>query len=382
MNFEFETKHKVLRKAVREFAEEEIKPYAREIDERDEYPLEIYKKLVKMGYPAVRIPEIYEGLGFNVLDTVIVGEEMARVSCSVGLLSGIEALTSLPITLFGSEEQKEKYLTGIAKGKFIGAFALTEPCCGSDAGSIQTKAVEQGDEYVIEGTKTFISAGLVADFFVVFARTGKVEDKHRGISAFIVERDENVETRKVPVMGFRGTGTAEVTFKGCHVPKENLIGEKNEGFSVAMFSLDESRIYASSAGIGLSQAAYEESLKYAKQRVAFGKPLIKRQAIQRMLTDMAMDIEIMRLLTYKAAWLKDKGDLEYVKLASMAKLYSAMKTVEITRNAIQIFGGYGYSRENNLERYYRDAKLVEIGEGTNEVQRYILMKSLLGKIFI
>lgn len=384
MDFQLSKELRLLKQNIRRFAEEEIKPLAKIVDETDQFPLDIYKKMAKLGYIAPRIPAKYGGSELSVLETVIAGEEITRASGSIGLATGVQNLVTLPILYFGNEDQKKIYLEGVATGKLIGAFALTEPCCGSDAAAIKTRAYEDRDGFKISGSKMFITAGTVADFYVVFARLGEGR-RAKGVAAFIVDKkgnEKSIEVNKLSVMGFRGTGTAEIFFNECWIPKENLLARPGDGFRAAMLALDEARIYASAAALGLAQAAYDEAFEYAKEREAFEKKIIDFQGIQWMLTDMATELEAMRLLTYKAAWLKDQGDPEYVKLASMAKLYSAIKAVDIARMAVQILGGYGYSKDSNVERIYRDVKLLEIGEGTNEIQRIILIRALLGKLVI
>jgi butyryl-CoA dehydrogenase len=293
---------------------------------------------------------------------------------SASLLIDIQtSVTAAPITRFGSEEQKETYLRDLAAGRRIGAFCLTEPIAGSDAASIETKAAREGDHYVLDGTKTFISQGEVADLALVFARTGQAE-----LTAFIVDKRASPFRvgSKIEVMGFRGTGTAELVFENCKVPKENVLGKEGDGFVIAMMILNESRIGVAAGGVGLAQAAFDIAVDYAKQRKAFGRPIGKFQAIQWMLADMLTQIHSARLLTYHAAYLRDQQQ-DFVKEASMAKVFASELAVEATRRAIQILGGYGYTKDYPLERYYRDAKLLEIGEGTSEIQRLILAREIL-----
>jgi butyryl-CoA dehydrogenase len=363
-----------IRRMAKEFAEKEIAPIADQIDRENKYPVDLFEKMARQGLFGTCTPSEYGGSGLDLLSTTIAGEEIAKVSMSASLLIDIQtAVTAAPITRFGSEEQKETYLSDLAAGRRIGAFCLTEPIAGSDAASIETKAAREGDHYVLDGTKTFISQGEVADLALVFARTGQAE-----LTAFIVDKRASPFRvgSKIEVMGFRGTGTAELVFENCKVPKENVLGKEGDGFAIAMMTLNESRIGVAAGGVGLAQAAFDIAVEYAKQRKAFGRPIGKFQAIQWMLADMLTQIHSARLLTYHAAYLRDQQQ-DFMKEASMAKVFASELAVEATRRAIQILGGYGYTKDYPLERYYRDAKLLEIGEGTSEIQRLILAREIL-----
>lgn len=363
-----------IRKMAKEFAEKEIAPIADRIDRENKYPMDLFEKMAKQGLFGMCTPPEYGGAGLDLLSTTVAGEEIAKVSMSASLMIDIQtAVTAAPITRFGSTEQKEAYLRDLATGKRISVFCLTEPVAGSDAASIETKATREGDHYVLNGTKTFISQGEVADLALVFARTGEAE-----ITAFLVDKKASPFRvgSKIEVMGFRGTGTAELVFENCKVPKENVLGKEGDGFMIAMMTLNESRIGVAAGGVGLAQAAFDIAVNYAKQRKAFGRPIGKFQAIQWMLADMLTQIHSARLLTYHAAYLRDQQQ-DFVKEASMAKVFASEVAVEATRRAIQILGGYGYSKDYPLERYYRDAKLLEIGEGTSEIQRLILAREIL-----
>jgi len=375
----FRPESEAVRKMTKEFAEKEIAPIADRIDRENEYPIDLFQKMAKQGLFGMWTEPEYGGSGLDLLTATVAGEEIAKVSMSASLLISIQtALMSAPITRFGNKEQKDAYLRDLATGKRIGAFCLTEPAAGSDAASIETKAVKEGNCYVLNGAKTFISQGERADLALVFART-ETSGKDKGeITAFLVDKKASPFRvgSKIEVMGFRGTGTAELVFENCSVPKENVLGEEGQGFLIAMMTLNESRIGAAVGGVGLSQAAFDVAADYAKQRKAFGRPIAKFQAIQWMLADMLTQIHSARLLTYHAAYLRDQRR-DFVKQASMAKVFASEVAVDATRRAIQILGGYGYSKDYPLERYYRDAKLLEIGEGTSEIQRLILAREIL-----
>lgn len=370
----FRPETETIRKMTREFAEKEITPIADRIDRENKYPMDLFEKMANQGLFGMCTDPEYAGSGLDLLSATVAAEEIAKVSMSASLLIGIQtAVTSAPIMKFGTKEQKDAYLRDLATGKRIGAFCLTEPVAGSDAASIEMKATKQGDHYVLDGTKTFISQGEVADLALVFARTSG-----DAITAFLVDKGKSPFRvgSKIEVMGFRGTGTAELVFENCSVPKENVLGDEGGGFLIAMMTLNESRIGVAGGGVGLAQAAFDIAVDYAKQRKAFGRPIGKFQAIQWMLADMLTQIHSARLLTYHAAYLKDQQQ-DFVKEASMAKLLASEVAVDATRRAMQILGGYGYSKDYPLERYYRDAKLLEIGEGTSEIQRLILAREIL-----
>ena len=369
-----------IRESVREFAEKEVRPLARRIDEENEIPGELLRKGSEMGYFSLRVPEEYGGPGLGLLESVVVIEELSRASSGYGLVSVVSgSMVVYPLARYASEEVREKYLSLLAKGG-IGAFALTEPCCGSDAAAIETRAVRDGDEYVVRGQKIFITNSTYADFFIVAARTGRQEDRHRGVSLFVVDRSGCVKVSKLDMMGYRGSGTGLVYFDECRVPRENLIGGEGEGFKMVMMTLNEGRISTSASGLGVARAAFEEALRYSMERRSMGKPLIEHQMVQSMIAEMATKLEASRLLIYEAARRADVGDPRHILLASMAKLYTATAIVDVARTAMQVLGGIGYSRESEVERYYRDVKMIEIGDGTNEVQKMVIVKYLQGKI--
>jgi len=366
-----------IRRMAKEFAEKEIAPIADRIDRENKYPTDLFEKMAKQGLFGMFTPSEYGGSGLDLLSTAIAAEEIAKVSMSASGLIGIQAaVTAAPIAKFGSEEQKEAYLRDLATGKRIGAFCLTEPVAGSDAASIETKAVKEGDHYVLNGTKTFITQGEVADLALVFAKTPGKDGEE--VTAFLVDKSKSPFRvgSKIEVMGLRGTGTAELIFENCRVPKENVLGKEGDGFLIAMMTLNESRIGVAAGGVGLAQAAFDIAANYAKQRKAFGRLIGKFQAIRWMLADMLTQIHSARLLTYHAAYLRDQQQ-DFVKEASMAKVFASEVAVEATRRAIQILGGYGPTKDYPLERYYRDAKVLEIVEGTSEIQRLILAREIL-----
>ena len=370
----------VLRSSVREFAEKEVKPLARKIDEENAVPEDLVRKVAEMGYLAMRVPEEYGGPGLSVREAVVVVEELARASGAVAIMATVSgSMVVTPLLFYAGEELKEKYLRKLAEGG-VGAFALTEPCCGTDAAAITTKAVREGDEYVISGRKTFITNAVYADFFIVAARTGRPEDRHRGVSLFVVDKGPCVEVGKLEMMGYRGSGTSEVLFNECRVPASNMIGPENGGFKIVMDALNEGRVVTAATGLGIMQAAFEEAFEYAKRRESMGKPLVEHQMVQSMLADMKTMLEASRLLIYTAAEKIDRGDPDYPVWSSMAKLAAARWGVDLVRLAMQVQGGFGYSKESVVERLYRDIKMIEIGDGTNQVQQMVIVRGLLGRI--
>ncbi len=381
LDFKFTPEQEMTRKMAKEFAEKEIEPIAAEIDEKEVFPEKVIKKMGELGLMGVFIPEEYGGAGLDTVSYALAEEEISKASASVGVIMSVNnSLVCDPLYKFGNNEQRSKYLKPLASGQKLGAFALTEPNYGSDAAGIECKAVKEGDFYILNGNKQFITNGKEAKIFIVFARTGTKEQRHRGISAFIVEKGfkgfkVGKEEKK---LGIRGSSTTELIFNNCTVPKENLLGTENEGFKIAMFTLDGGRIGIGAQALGIAQAAFEASVKYSKERVQFQKPISNFQAIQWMLADMATEIEAARLLILKAAYLKDKGEKEeYIKLSSMAKLYASEVAMKTTIKAIQIHGGYGYTKDYPVERYFRDAKITEIYEGTNEIQRIVIARRVL-----
>ena len=378
MKLELNDQQKMIQKMVREFAEKEIAPIASELDKKGEYPIKILEKMTKLGLLGIIIPTEYGGAGLDVITYVTIIEEISRKCASTGVITSVHnSLVSWPIIKYGSTEQKKKYLPLLAKGEKIGAFAGTEPNAGSDLGAMQTSAVLKGDKYIINGDKTFITSGPKAGIIIVFAVTDKNAGS-RGISAFIVEN--TMKGFKVgsifDKMGINANLVSELIFEEMEVPKENLLGKEGEGFKIALSALDGGRIGIAAQAVGIAQAALDESIAYSKQREQFGKPIAKFQAIQWMIADMATQIEAARYLVYNAAYTKDKGG-RFSKEAAMAKLFASETAMNAVIKAVQIHGGYGYTKEYTVERLFRDAKITEIYEGTSEVQRMVISANLL-----
>jgi len=366
------------RNKVREFAEKNVRPRSDEIDREGKYPIETIAEAGKLGFMGANIPAEYGGHKIDGVSYAIMIEEISRVCGSTGVAMAVHnSLGNMPIYLFGSEDQKKKYLPRLSNGEWVGGFMLTEEQAGSDAGGLQTTAVVEGDEYVVNGGKRYILSGTDAKSFVLFAITDKSLGK-KGMSAFIMERDfTGVEmVKKYDMMGVRGCGAAKFTLTNVHIPKENLIGNEGDGFKIALGSLDHGRIGIAAQSVGISQAALEQTIEYSKQREQFGKPISGFQAIQWMLANGGTELDAARLLTYRAASLKDTGG-RFSKEAAMAKLYASEAAVRITGTACQIHGGSGYMKEKPIERYYRDARILTVYEGTSEVQRMVISGMLL-----
>ena len=371
-------KYEDFRKEIREFAEKEIEPKAQEADEKAQFPYENIKKVAQLGLLGMVVPPEYSGTGIDTLKYAIAVEELSRVCGSTGItIAAHNSLAISPLYLFGSEEQKKKYIPPLAKGEKLGAFGLTEPDAGSDAGGTKTTAVLKGDSYVINGSKCFITNASVAETFVITAVTDKTKGT-KGISSFVLEKGMKGFTvgKKENKMGIRGSDTATLHFEDLKVPRENLLGKEGEGFKQFLITLDGGRISIGAMALGIAQGAFEKALKYAKETIQFEKPLIESQAIQFKLADMATQIEAARHLIYHAAFLEDRGQ-KYVKESAMAKLFASEIGRFVTYEAIQIFGEYGYSRRYPVERYLRDVKLCEIGEGTSEIQRLVIFRELI-----
>jgi len=371
-------KYSDFRNKIREFAEKEIEPKAKEIDEKAEFPFENITKVANLGLLGMVAPPEYGGTGMDTLKYVIAVEELSRVCGSTGItVAAHNSLAICPLYLFGNEEQKKKYIPHLAKGEKLGAFGLTEPNAGSDAGGTKTTAVLDGDSYIINGSKCFITNASVAETFIITAVTDKTKGT-RGISSFILEKGMKGFSvgKKETKMGIRGSDTATLHFEDLKVPRENLLGKEGEGFKQFLITLDGGRISIGAMALGIAQGAFDKALRYAKERVQFEKPLIEFQAIQFKLADMATQIEAARHLIYHSAFLEDRGE-KYVKESAMAKLFASEVGRFVTYQAIQIFGGYGYSRDYPVERYLRDLKLCEIGEGTSEIQRLVIFRELM-----
>jgi len=377
VDFYLTSEHKLFQKTIREFCEKEIRPIAEKIDKEEYFPEDLYKKMGKMGLLGMTVPQKYGGAGVDRICYMIALEEISRFCGSTGI--AVEAHNSLGVGHIyerGSEEQRKKYLPKLTNGEELAAWALSEPNAGSDASATQTTAVLDKDEWVINGTKQFITTGDTAWVTTVMAKTDK-DKGAKGISAFIVERGTKgfrvgqLEDK----LGLRGSHTAELIFEDCRIPKENIIGEPGTGFVGAMNILDRGRTAIGAMSVGIARGALEDSIEYAQQRQQFGRPIGKFQAIQWKIVDMATEIDAARLLVYRAAFLEDQG-VRFTKEASMAKLFASEAAMRATRNAIQVFGGYGYTRDYALERYFRDVKLCCIGEGTSEVQRMVIARQL------
>ncbi|WP_243290588.1 acyl-CoA dehydrogenase [Bacillus sp. FJAT-47783] len=377
MNFDLTSEQSMVKKMMREFSEEEVAPGADERDRTKKFPKEVFDKLGKLGIMGLPFPEEYGGGGSDTISFAIVVEELSRVCGSTGITySAHISLGGAPIYMFGSEEQKRKYLTQICSGESLGAFGLTEPNAGSDAGGTLTEATEEGDLFVINGNKCFITNASYAKFLALTAVTGR-NGGEKEISAIIVPTDAKGFTilDQYEKMGLHASNTTELILEDVRVPQEYLLGKRGEGFKQFLKTLDGGRIGIGAMAVGIAQGAYERALQYAKERKQFGKTLSQFQAIQFKLADMAMKIELARNMVYKAAWLKDQGK-PFSKEASMCKLYASEVCMEITNQAVQIHGGYGYMKEYQVERYMRDAKLLEIGEGTSEVQRLVIARQI------
>ncbi len=375
MIFELTDEHKLMRQMVRDFAEAEIAPGAAERDESETFDRELmYDKLGDLGLTGIIFPEEYGGAEADYISYAIAVEELSRVCASTGVtLSAHLSLCANPIYLFGTEQQKGQYLKPLAEGSKLGAFGLTENSAGSDAGGTKTTATRDGDEWILTGNKIFITNGGDAETYIVLAKTDKEAKKHRGISAFIVEKDTPGFTfgKKEQKMGIRSSPTMELIFENCRIPAENLLGEEGQGFKIAMKTLDGGRIGIAAQALGIAQGAFESALNYAKERKQFDQPISNFQGIQFKLADMATEIEAARLLVYQAAYRASAG-LPYGQQSAMAKMYASDVAMKVTTEAVQVYGGYGYTREFPVERMMRDAKITQIYEGTNEVQRVVI----------
>lgn len=378
MILELNEQQRMIKNMVREFAEKEVKPRAAELDEKEEYPVDAIKKMAELGILGTIIPQEYGGAGLDNVTYATVIEEISRACASTGVVTSVHnSLTSWPIMTYGTEDQKKKYLPVLARGEKIGAFGGTEPNAGSDLGAMQTTAELKGDKYIVNGTKTFITSGPKAGIIIVFAVTDK-EKGPKGISAFIVESDfKGYSVGGIfDKIGINASLTSELVFEDMEVPKENLLGKEGEGFKIALSTLDGGRIGIAAQAVGIAQAALDESVEYSKNRQQFGKPISKFQAIQWMISEMATEVEAARYLVLNAAYTKDQGK-RISKEAAMAKLFAAETAVDVTNKAIQIHGGYGYTKEYPVERLYRDARITGIYEGTSEVMKMVIAGALL-----
>jgi len=378
MQFKLTEDQKMVQKLARDFAEKRLTPTVAERDNKEEFSRELANEMGEMGLAGICFPEVYGGSGGDVMSYILAVEELCKADDGVGItLSATVSLCAWPIYAYGTEEQKQKYLVPLVEGDKLGAFGLTEPNAGTDAGSQQTMAMLDGDDYILNGSKVFITNGGEAETYVIFAMTNKSRGM-RGISAFIVEKGMPGFSfgKKEHKMGIHTSLTNELVFQDVRVPKENLLGKVGEGFKIAMSTLDGGRIGVAAQALGIAQAALDHAIKYSKERVQFGKPIASNQAIAFMLADMATKVDAARLLVYRAAYRKDQG-LSYAKEAAMAKLFASDIAMTVTTDAVQIFGGYGYSREYPVERLMRNAKITQIYEGTNQVQRMVISGAIL-----
>ncbi len=378
MDFSLTSEQEMIRKTMREFAEREIKPLAAEIDETERFPKESVQKMARYNMLGIPVPEQYGGAGGDDIAYAIAVEELSRVCGTTGVIcSAHTSLGCWPILKYGTEEQKQKYLIPLAKGEYLGAFGLTEPNAGTDAAGQQTVAVLDGDDYVLNGTKIFITNGGQADVYIIFAMTDKLKGT-RGITAFIVEKDFPGFKigKKENKLGIRASSTTELIFENCRVPKENLLGEVGKGFKIAMTTLDGGRIGIAAQALGIAQEALDEAIKFVKERQQFGRAIGQFQGIQWMIADMVTKVEAARLMVYNAAYRKSAG-MDYGNAAAMAKLFAAETAMEVTTQAVQLHGGYGYTRDYPVERMMRDAKITEIYEGTSQVQKMVISANAL-----
>ncbi|WJQ81229.1 acyl-CoA dehydrogenase [Brevibacillus brevis] len=378
MDFRLNEEQEMMRRMVRDFAQKEIAPFVPVMEETDQFPRQILKKMGEMGLMGIPIAEEWGGAGADFISYILAIHEISKVSATVGVILSVHtSVGTNPILYFGTEEQKRKYVTKLASGEYLGAFALTEPHAGSDASSIRTTAVKKGDEYILNGNKVFITNGGEADTYIAFAVTDSTKGP-KGISAFIVDKDTPGFTvgKKEKKMGLHGSYTTELVFDNARVPAANLLGQEGEGFCIAMANLDSGRIGIAAQALGICEAAVQYATEYAQERKQFGQSIAKQQAIAFKLADMATKAEVARLLVYRAAWLRSQG-IACGMEASMAKRFTTDSAMELATEAVQIFGGYGYTREYPVERLFRDAKVTQIYEGTNEIQRIVIAKHLL-----
>ena len=382
-NLDLSPEHEMIRKAARDFAQKEIAPIAAQHDESGQFPLETIRKMGEMGFMGIEVPEDYGGAGMDTLAYVLALEEVSKVDAAHGTIMSVNnSLFCYGVLRYGTEEQKQKYLRPVASGQAIGAYSLTEPMSGSDAGTMRSRAVREGDYYILNGRKSWVTSAPKADYIVVFMMTDP-EQKHRGISAFIVETDKPgfIRGKEEPKLGIRASATSEIVFEDYRCPAENRLGEEGQGFKIAMAVLDAGRIGIAAQALGIAEAAYEASLQYAREREAFGKKIGQFQGVSFKLADMKTRIEASRLLIYQAALAKERARQtgeRYTLQASMAKLFASETAMFCAHAAVQIHGGMGYSKELPVERYFRDAKITEIYEGTSEIQRLVISRLELG----
>jgi alkylation response protein AidB-like acyl-CoA dehydrogenase len=378
MNFTFTDDHIMMRETARKIAEEKLKPLAKEIDERETPDLDTLRELGELGFMAMMVPEEYGGAGLDTVSYVIVMEEFSKVCASTGVCVSVNnSLFADGVYKFGTEEQRKKYLPRLGNGQAQACLGLTEPGAGTDVGSTATTAVKDGSDYIINGKKHFVTNGGFADYLMVLVST-EPGTGHRGLSMVIIEKDTpgfSVGRHELK-LGIRGSDTSELLFDNCRIPQANRLGEEGRGLKISLTILDGGRIGIAAQALGIAQAAYDDAVAYAKERTQFGKPIAEFQAIAFKIAEMATELEAARLMTYKAAWLKDQGE-DYKMASSMAKLYASEASIRITNEALQIHGGYGYVRDFNVERYYRDARITTIYEGTSEAQKIVISRDIL-----
>ncbi|MCX8044464.1 MAG: acyl-CoA dehydrogenase [Desulfobacterota bacterium] len=377
MDFELTNQHRLARATARDVARTELAPYAQEWDQTMTFPGEALKKLARLGFMGISIPKAYGGCGLDSISYVLIIEELAKVCASTAIIVSVHnSVCAYPIFMLGTEEQKQSYLVPLSRGEKLGAFALTEPNAGSDPASLETVAERHGDHFILNGTKTFITNGSTADIVLVMARTDRTK-RSRGITAFIVDKSFGgiIVGSKENKLGIRASDTCELIFKRCTVPAANVLGELGAGLGAALDTLTFGRVGVAAQALGVAECAFEESIRYSTQRKQFGRPIADFQAIQWMLADMATEIEAARSLVYRAAWLKDRGK-PFAAEASMAKLYASETAMRCATKAVQIHGGYGCMKDYRVERCFRDAKVIEIYEGTSEIQRLIIARNV------
>ena len=374
---------KMLQQMARDFAQKEVAPMAAALDEAEKFPAEAVKKMAELGLMGITIPIEWGGAGMDNISYVLALEEISAACASTAVTMSVNnSLYCAPIVKFGTDAQKEKYVKPFASGQKLGAYALSEPGTGSDAANQRAVAAKKGNKYILNGTKNFITNGPHADAMIVFAMTDR-EKKHKGISAFIIEKDFKGYSvgKKENKMGIRASSTSSIILDNCEVPEGNIIGKEGDGFAIAMWTLDGGRIGIATQALGIARAAFEVAAKYSTEREAFDKPICDFEGIQWKIADMAMNIDAARLLIHRAAWMKDKG-IKHSKEAAMAKLFASETATMVTKEAVQILGGYGYCKEYPVERYFRDAKITEIYEGTSEVQRIVIAKNVLKELLV
>ena len=378
MDFELSAEQREIQALTRDFAEREIEPYAADWDRHHTFPRDVFARLAELGLMGTCVPEEYGGAGTDFLSYVLVLEELSRADAGVGVTVAVHtSAVTLPILTFGTDEQRSRFVPPLARGEHLGAFALTEPEAGSDAGALRTRAEPDGDGWRITGNKQWITNGRYSGTFLVFARTDSSTAGARGVSAFILDADQVQVTRDEEKLGLNSSVTNDVAIDGAYVERDRLLHEEGRGFRVAMQTLDGGRIGIAAQAVGIAQAAYEVALAYARERRTFGKAIGEHQAIQAKLADMSMEIDAARLLVHRVAWLKDRGEA-VTEAGAKAKLFASEMARRQTAEAIQILGGYGYTKEFPVERYYRDAKITEIYEGTSEIQRIVIARAILG----